>query len=87
MKYILIISLLLIFSITSFHKNVMINDEPLVLDELNQSNDSLIANIISDSSDWSYTRSRWSKPHGKGWMKAYSNGIRFKYQNKWNKAK
>ncbi len=65
----------------------MINDEPLVLDELNQSNDSLIANIISDSSDWSYTRSRWSKPHGKGWMKAYSNGIRFKYQNKWNKAK
>ena len=78
MKYLLIIVLILIFSLAGFHKSISISNKHLVSDELTTKTDSL---VLVD------TKIRSSKPHGKGWMKAYSGGIRFDHKNKWNKTK
>ena len=40
-----------------------------------------------DSNHFSQSRNRVNIASGRGWMEAYSSGIRFKQKNKWDKSK
>ena len=87
MKYILAVCLLVIFLVTGFYKRFPEKEKPLITDDTNQFNDSLLVETVTDSMELQYTKLGVNKPHGRGWIEAYSDQIIFNYEPKWEKSK
>ena len=86
MKYLSIPCFLLIFIIIGYF------NQPTKKKELSTSKhrtlfeDTLLVETIVCLKDSNDTLLKSNKPHGSGWMEAYSNGIVFQYDPKWDKS-